>query len=376
MQLHTVDLGGIDGEGAVSLGGGTALRLDSDGFIDIPWANSMQASGLMDFAKDSRARHDSAIPIARDLNYVLQTVREEYIPGVYASVLQTEDIPEWAERWEISKIQGAGGVQLSSQVGRQDIITADFSATSTTGRVFEIVNGYKYWNRELIRAAVTGINPQVERALIQAQAAEEFLDALVATGLVGSKYGAGGERDMGLGLTGLANDANVVADGLVTASTKTSTTTSWSTAVEADYGKVLDDLHKLISVPYVRSKERHRVDTIIMPMDEQIALNRLRPSNYAGNALQTFEAEWARVLGRPGRIIVWDRLKNIGSISNGPRIVALTSKKSVAARIKGKEYGVDQVREVTRGYEANASLVTGGVRILDSSGIAYLDLAA
>jgi hypothetical protein len=353
------------------------MRLDSSGSIDVAWANSMQASGLLDFCKDPRARFDSAIPIARDLNYVLASVRESYVPGIYASVIQSESIPEWAERWEISKIQGAGGVQLSSQVGRQDIITADFSAISTTGRVFEIVNGYKYWNRELVRAAVTGINPQVERALIQAQAAEEFLDSLVATGLVGGRYGAGGERDMGLGLTGLCNDANVIALGLVPASAKASTTTSWTTATEADYGKVLNDLHALVSTPYVRSRERHKADTILMPMDEMIALNRLRPSNFAGNVLATFELEWAKLIGKPGRIITWERLKNIGSIAGGPRLVAFAaSNKNVAARITGKEYGVDQVREVTRAYEANASLVTGGVRILDASGIAYMDLAA
>src|SRR5690606_30829355 len=112
-------------------------------------------------------------------------------------------------------------------------------------------------------------------------------------------------------------------------------------------------------------------------LDEYNALNRLRPANYAANALETFEREWARVLGRAGRIIVWERFKAIGTIDGGPRIVAGTvSKKNVAARITGKEYGVDQVREVTRGYEANASLVTGGVRILDASGIAYMDLAA
>jgi hypothetical protein len=114
-----------------------------------------------------------------------------------------------------------------------------------------------------------------------------------------------------------------------------------------------------------------------MPMDEMIALNRLRPSNFAGSVLGTFEAEWQKLIGKPGRIITWERLKNIGSISAGPRLVAFAANnKNVAARITGKEYGVDQVREVTRGYEANASLVTGGVRILDASGIAYMDLAA
>jgi hypothetical protein len=269
-------------------------------------------------------------------------------------------------------------VQLASQVGRQDIVTSDFSRDTATGRVFELVNGYKYWNRELIRAAITGINPQTERAMVQAQAAEEFLDALVATGLVGSQYGSGGARDMGLGLTGLGNDANVVADGLVVGTTKASGANgAWSTAVAADFALVLDDLHNLISAVYTRSKEKHNADTIVMPLDEFNGLNRLRPAGYPANVIDTFHKEWAARIGKPGRFIVWDRFAAIGTISAGPRVCALNaSDKNVAAYITGKSYGVDQVREVTRGFEANASMVTGGFRTLDSSGMAYLDIAA
>ena len=376
MQLHTVDLGFSDGEGGAPSGGGSVLRLDAEGSIDLQWAQAMQVAGHLDFARG--ARSDSAVPLARDLNYVLQFVREHFRPLKYATVLQSESIPDWAERWEISKITGTGSVQLASQVGRQDIVTSDFSRDTATGRVFEVVNGYKYWNRELIRAAVTGINPQVERAMAQAQAAEEFLDALVATGLVGSQYGAGGTRDMGLGLTGLGNDANVVADGLVVGTTKASGANgAWSSAVSADFALVLDDLHNGLSAVYNRSKEKHNADTIVMPLDEYNALNRLRPVGYPANVLNTFKEEWKARLGRDGRIIVWERFAALGTISTGPRILFLNaSDKNVAARITGKEYGVDQVREVTRAFEANASLVTGGVRILDSSGMAYLDIAA
>ncbi len=372
MELHHIDLGGVSGAG------GAALRLDADGLIDMQWAQQAQASHQFDFCQGVRS--DSAVPLARDLNYVLQHVREQYRPLKYAEVLPTDAVPDWAERWEVSKITGTGSVQLASQIGRDDIVTSDFSRDTTTGRMFEVVNGYKYWTRELIRAAILGVNPQVERAMIQAQAAEEFLDALCATGLVGSQYGSGGARDLGLGLTGLGNDANIVALGIVSAdATKgaSTNTTSWTAATSADFAKVLDDLHNLLSAVYSNSKERHNADTIVMPLDEFNALNRLRPANYSANVIETFMEEWARRLGRPGRITVWDRFASLGTISTGPRVLAFEARdKNVAARITGKEYGVDQVREVTRAFEANASLVTGGVRVLDASGAAYLDLAA
>ena len=37
---------------------------------------------------------------------------------------------------------------------------------------------------------------------------------------------------------------------------------------------------------------------------------------------------------------------------------------------------VDQILEKFRGFEAVASLITGGVRTLDSNGMAYMDLDA
>jgi hypothetical protein len=367
VQVHQIDLGGV------SAAGGTALRLDENDLIDLRWAQMVQDSRAMDFCRGVRS--DSAVPLARDLNYVLQFVRDNYRPLKYATVLQSEPIPDWAERWEVSKITGTGSVQLASQIGRNDIVTGDFSRDTATGRVFEVVNGYRYGTRELIRSAKLGINPSTERAMIQAQAAEEFLDALVATGLVGSQYGSGGERDLGLGLTGVANDANVVADGIKLGTTKASGNSAWKGAVSADFALVLDDLHNLISEVYIRSKERHNADTIVLPLDEYNALNRLRPAAYAANVLQTFEVEWQKRVNKPVRFIVWDRFDALGTVSTGPRVAALdASDKNVAAYVTGKVYGVDQVREVTRGFEANASLVTGGVRILDSSGIVYLDL--
>jgi hypothetical protein len=114
-----------------------------------------------------------------------------------------------------------------------------------------------------------------------------------------------------------------------------------------------------------------------MPLDEYNAINRLRSTeNPAATVLNTFMPEWQQKAGRPVRIEVWDRFATIGSISSGPRVAAFSSDKRCVALMQGKAYGVDQVLEVPRGFEAFASLVTGGIRILDQSGIRYMDLAA
>ncbi len=351
------------------------------GLIDPRWAASAHAAQSLQFCQQLHVdgnggtwRQDSAVPLSRDLNYVLQFVRDNYRPLKYANILQSISVPDWAERWEISKIVGNGKVALGSQLGQRDVPRPDFDRSTTTGRMFEVVNGYGYTNREMVRAAKLGINPQTERAMIQAQAAEEFLDALCATGLVGTPY-----ADFGLGLTGLGNDADV-DDSLVTATaTKgpSDNSTSWTVADSADFALVLDDLHNGLSKVYTQSNEKHNADTIIMPLDEFNALNRLRPANYSANVLDTFTTEWAKRIGKPGRIFVWDRFASIGSVSTGPRIVFLNaSDVNVACYVTGKPYGVDQVLEVTRGFEVNASMVCGGVRLLDKSGIAYLDIAA
>jgi hypothetical protein len=211
--------------------------------------------------------------------------------------------------------------------------------------------------------------------MVQREVADEFLDALAATGLVGTAF-----ADMGLGLTGLGNNADVVAAGIVAAdATKgaSDNTTSWTAADSADFAKIMSDLHKVTDAVYVRTKERKVADTLVMPLDEFQALNAMRPSNYSDNALSTFKTEWAAKAGKPVRIIVWDRFAALGTIGSGPRVLAFDSSDTdVACMVTGKPYGVDQVLEVTRGFEVNCSLVTGGVRILNANGLAYMDLAA
>jgi hypothetical protein len=357
------------------------LRLDNKtGLIDLKWCEQAQRNGLLNLGRpvftvdtderfDAADRADDAVPLARDLNYVLTTVRDTYRPLKWASVLPTISVPDWAERWEVSKITGTGGIKLVSNLQNSDFIQADFSRETTTGRMYELGNGYHYGVREMVRAARLGINPSTERAMIQAQAADEFLDELAATGF------------SSIGLKGLATlTPSTDLPALVSANaTKgpSDNTTSWTAAEDADFAKVLNDLHILTDAVYVNSKERRYADTLVMPLDEFQALNRLRASNFSANVLTTFQEEWNRKIGRQGRIVVWDRLKDQGTISSGPRIVAFDGTSSdVAAMVMGKPYGVDQVIEVPRGFQAIATLVTGGFRSLDTNGIAYMDLAA
>lgn len=361
------------------------LRIDSQtGLIDLKWCEAQQKAGLTHFGRptfnvdsderfDASVRADDAVPLARDLNYVLQTVRDTYRPLKWASVMPTVSVPDWAERWEISKITGTGGIALVSNLQNSDFIQADFSRETTTGRMYEFGNGYRYATREMVRAAKLGINPSAERAMLQAQAADEFLDSIAATG----KFTQAGStfQVFAAGFATLTPSTDLPA--LVVASTKTtSSTTSWTTATAVEFGQVLDDLHKLTDAVYVNSKERRYADTLVMPLDEFQALNRIRAANFSANVLTTFQEEWNRKIGRQGRIVVWDRLKDLGTIGGGPRVVAFDgSSDQVAALVMGKPYGVDQVVEKLRGYEAVATLITGGFRALDTNGMAYMDLA-
>ncbi len=362
------------------------LRLDSKtGLLDLAWCAQAQKNGLLNLGRpvfatdgddryDSNERADEAVPLARDLNYVLQTVRDTYRPLKWASILRTVAVPDWAERWEVSKITGTGSISIASHLQNSDFAQADFSRATRTGVMYEFANGYRYQSRELVRAARLGINPSVERAQLQRQAAEELLELSAATGKI--RLPNGTEHQLfAAGLATLTPSTDLPA--LVTASTKASTTTSWTTADAPDFSKILTDLHNLTDAVYVNSKERRYADTLVMPLDEFQALNRNRAANFSANVLDTFMTEWARKIGRQPRIEVWDLLKNLGTISTGPRIVAFDSSDlDVACIMMGKPYGVDQVLEVPRGFEAIASMVTGGFRTLDSNGIAYMDLAA
>lgn len=363
------------------------LRIDSaTGLIDLKWCEAQQRNGMLNFGRptfdvdsderfDAATRADDAVPLARDLNYVLQTVRDTYRPLKWASVMRTISVPDWAERWEISKITGTGGIGLLSNLQNSDFVQADFSRATTTGRMYEFGNGYRYATREMIRAAKLGINPSVERAMLQAQAADEFLDSIAATGK--AKLG-GNDTEFQIFEKGFATlIPGTDLPALVTPTTKTSGTAWASVANAVDYTKILADLHALTDAVYQNSKERRYADTVVMPLDEFQALNRIRASNFSANVDTTFMPEWQRKIGRTPRIVVWDRLALANAAGTGPRVVAFDSTSDdVAALVMGKPYGVDQIMEKFRGFEAVASLITGGFRTLDSNGIAYMDLDA
>ena len=230
--------------------------------------------------------------------------------------------------------------------------------------LLEFINGYYYSFREMVKWGKLGVNAETERAMAQALAADQFMDQLCATG---SPFGI---LTKGLGNQTVGTDV----PALVVAKAK-STTTSWTLATSADFSLILDDLHNIVSAVYSNSKELRQCDTIVMPLNQYNAINRLRASGFAANVVETFMVEWARRIGKPGRLMVWDRFATIGTIASGPRIVGLDSTDTnVACIMSGKPYGVDQVLEITRGIEANASLVTGGVRVLDGTGMVYMDL--
>lgn len=343
------------------------LRIDDNtGLIDLEYAKRAQAHGhlALGYGQNDRLVQDASVPLARDLNYVLEYTRDNYRPLKWSSILQTVSVPDWAERWEISKIVGTGTIKPASDIGPNDnVFLNDIDRSTTTGRMLEFVNGYTYYSRELIRFNRMGISVPTERAMAQMRAADTLLDEIGATG-----------DSFGLGLGGLGNNSDL-ASALVAVTSKTGANDSWKDAVSADYGLVLDDLHNLVDAVAVASNETRVADTIVMPQDEFNALGRLRPASFHANTLTIFEEEWRRKTGRPVRIMVWDRFKNIGTVSSGPRVVAFDSTDTeVAAMMVGKPYGVDQVLEIERGFKAVASLVCGGVRILDQSGIRYMDL--
>lgn len=352
------------------------LRIDHNtGLIDLKWCEQVQRNGLVNLGRptfavdsderfDASDRQDDAVPLARDLNYVIATTRDTYRPLRWASVLQVVTVPDWAERWEISKITGTGSITLASKLQNSDFLQADFSRSTTTGRMYEFANGYSYANREMVAAARLGINPSIERAKLQMQAADELLETLAVSG------------NSSVGMKGLATlTPSTDLPALVTPTTKTSGTAWASVANSVDYTKILVDLHRLTDAVYQNSKERRYADTLVMALDEFQAINSIRASNFSANVLTTFQEEWNRKIGRAGRIIVWDRLALAAASGTAPRVIALDgSDTDVACMVMGKAYSVDQVLEVPRGFQAIASMVTGGFRSLDTNGIAYMDL--
>ena len=309
---------------------------------------------------------DVALAKERELNVVIGAARDPlYRPFKWQRILRVEQVPALANIVEYDLIDGNGDIQPIPLVHNpDDLPDASIGRTTETFKLVRFGNKFQYTDEEMARAALLGESLSTRKAMHQRRAWEELLDQTCASGYVNG----------GISLIGLGNQPGVT---LEPALPKTGGNLNWSVANTPTAQEILQDLHNICNRIELQSNENHTCDLIILPLAEFQILASTRIADTQETVMQRWNNEWAaRRQGMgPGRLEVWNRFSNLNAAGNAARLVGMDSKDpDVAALLMADPYGVKYVEKKAWQTTAYATGRFGGVRVLDTSGIVYMDL--
>ena len=301
----------------------------------------------------------SALAIPRELTHVQQNVRNNHRPFKWRSIMKiARDIPEWADKVETTRITSQARLVPTDDYGPSELPVPSLERETETLNLYEFGAAYKYFDREILKARKLEVNLPMEQAAANWRAAEQLLDETAASG-----------DPFGKGLRGLGNQVGITP---VVASDKGSGNTEWTTAtVTADL--LIEDCFNIMNAVETQSLETQIADTLILSLTRHQILLRTRVPDTSMTAMQLFREQWRAKGNGEVRIMVWDRFSVLGA-GGTERACAFNSRdKNVCQFLLPKEYGADQPRRISRGWEVDETLIMGGVQVLDQSGIAYMD---
>lgn len=295
----------------------------------------------------------SNIALPRELLYVMKNVDQTYRPLPWRSIMHVNtEIPAWATHAEVSKFSGAAEIVPVDDIAPSDLPRASVSRETEQYKLIEFGSGYRMFDREVERAQRMQVKPSTERAKATTRAAETLLDQTAATG-----------DPYGIGLPGLLNNAAVT--------NTTSVVEGWfSATITADL--ILTDLHAFASSIHQVSKQTRMIDTMLFPVLTLDRLSEIRVPDTQLTVLELFKMQWAARNNGPMRMMAWDRLQALDG-GDGRVVGGNLADSEVAEFLLPRDFTADQPRRIPRGWEVDQFLITGGVKVTDVSGLAYLD---
>lgn len=151
------------------------------------------------------------------------------------------------------------------------------------------------------------------------------------------------------GLPGILKNVNV---SLLTGSTPASGSSKKWTGGNKVGAEVLADLRRLMSTVQTQSKGIHAVNTIVMPVEEQIALAYMP---YTNGVMQTTVLAWflesQRQMGKPVEIITWNRCATADVAGTGPRVLAYERGPDTVRLVETLDFEADPPQRVNFSFK-------------------------
>lgn len=287
--------------------------------------------------KDFVILGDAGETIVVSRNYLLhveQEVMDRIRPAKFREIIKVDSsIPDWAEGYSYDKVTEFAQ-WVPAQEFTEDFATATTKIDTTSGKLFEMVSGYRYGARELIRAQKTGINLDSARANAVMLKGEKVLEHLASDGTID------GTKQLG-NLTGLYNTAGTTVLG-TTAST--AALAGRTTSYEIDFAavstndqynaaceKFINDMLYIEDTSVRLTKETTPIDTLVLPLSLSTVARKSK-LNSGDKTLEAVVLERARFVKR---FVYWykaDEKAYGADAAYTRRIVGLASQDTDAAR--------------------------------------------
>lgn len=204
-----------------------------------------------------------ALFFARQLEFVMREVyKEEFddLPFANGEIIPFDsEIPENAQSFLYYLYTGLGIARFINSYARGNLPLVTMQAAQKTGRVQPFGNAYAWSTQDIRNASFVGMPLSTELASWAKRAHEELLNDTIAWG----------RED--LGIPGMLNHPNItVSDSPANGA---ASSTYWS-AKSID--NILADIFTLITTPQHLTRNREKVNMVLLPLSEMLLISTLR----------------------------------------------------------------------------------------------------
>lgn len=299
------------------------------------------------------------------LNAVEKTVTERIRPSKFRRILQIDSShPSYLDGAEFDIVESSAQ-WVASNDHTEDFVTATTKIGKGQIKFYELISGYRYTNRELVRAKSLGISLDTARASAVMKKAESVLDHIAANGTTD------GTKPLGTNTTGLYNHPGKTPV-VISATSTAYEDLDYDTADNKDafVETMVSDALALEDSVEAAALETGEMDTIVYPLSLRPMLNR---ANRAGKTVKQMILDRASYIKR---IEFWVKGQTLGA-GGLRRIVGCNGADLDAARfVMPKSPTPGRAQQTMNGVAVPVTMVVGGFSTKLPETLVYADSAA
>ena len=294
----------------------------------------------------------------------LEFVRAEVYKVKYSDLIARRflpvatDIPETANSYTYFVKDTVGKAKIVANA-TDDLPRIDSSATERDGKVRRIGASYGWDLDELAEAARVGVDLSSQKAQDVREAIERAVDEVLFNGTTTHPSQVGAD----FGITGIANNADVVSQGIINPAGD-----PWSTTPTA--AEMLTDLNTMVNTIVNANSQAFLPDTILFAPSEY---SLLASTPYGVDADSTVLTWFLKNNPYIKQIDQWYRLTGAGAGGTTNRAIIYKRDKSILEAVIPMDFRQEAPQARNLEFIVPCRARCGGVKVYQPAGVRYAD---